>query len=180
VFIKVCGITTVTQIEWAVELGYSAIGIVLHPASARYCDTDRARKLAGYARGKIASVAVGVSYDEVSALRHVFDYSQAYEYRDLDGYIYAGDAEPPAGDRPLFMYDTSRGAGKSAALPSWLHAFRERLIISGGLGPENVSRVISEYRPFGVDVSSGVEAVRGMKDYGLMNQFIAEVRHASR
>lgn len=177
-FVKVCGITTVEQIDWAIQLGYSAVGMVLHLPSARYCGVDRARELAEYARGRILSFAVGASYDEVAPLRGEFDYLQAYEYRDLDRYLYAGAAEPPAGSRQFFMYDTSRGSGKSADLPSWLHGIRDRLIISGGLVPENVSSIIREFRPFGVDVSSGVEAARGIKDYGLMDTFIAEVRHA--
>ena len=63
-FVKVCGITAVEQIDWAVRLGYPAIGVVMHWRSPRFCDTDRARELASHARGRIASVAVGVSYEE--------------------------------------------------------------------------------------------------------------------
>lgn len=177
-FVKVCGITSAEQVDQAVILGYSAIGVVMHRPSPRHCGPDRARKLARYARGRILTVAVGVSYDEVSACREDFDYVQAYEFRDLDRYIYAGDKEPPAGSRSLFMFDASRGSGASAEFPPWLHGIRERLIISGGLTPENVSRVIRGYRPFGIDVSSGVEKTRGTKDYRLMETFIAEVRHA--
>lgn len=175
---KVCGIISVDQIDQAIALGYSAIGVVLHSSSPRYCGADCAKDLAEYARGRITTVAVGLTYGEVTALRDDFDYVQAYEYRDLDRYIYAGDTEPPAGARPLFMYDASRGSGKSAGLPSWLHGMKERLIISGGLAPDNVSAIIRGYRPFGVDVSSGVETVRGKKDYHLMEKFIEEVHHA--
>ena len=41
-FVKVCGITKPEQIDWAIELGYSAAGVVLHPESARYCEMSRA------------------------------------------------------------------------------------------------------------------------------------------
>lgn len=177
-FVKVCGITAVEQIDWAVQLGYSAIGVVMHRRSPRFCGTDSARELAVHARGRIASVAVGVSYEEIAAWRDMFDYLQAYDCRDMDRYLYAGIEEPPAGCRSLFVYDASRGSGHAGSLPSWLHSIRDRLIISGGLAPETVSRVIREYRPFGVDVSSGVEAIRGVKDYYLMERFIEEVRHA--
>jgi len=177
-FVKVCGITAVEHIDWAVDLGYSAIGVVLHSRSVRYQKTDRARELAEYARGRISTIAVGIGFDEVADCYDDFDYVQVYEYRSLDRLIYAGFAVPPARDFAFFLYDTSKGSGTLQDLPAWLHDISERLIISGGLAKGNVSRIIREYRPFGVDVSSGVEAQRGVKDYGLMKQFIAEVNNA--
>jgi len=177
-FVKVCGITAREQIDWAVDLGYSAIGVVLHPRSVRYQKTERALELADYARGRIDTIAVGIGFDEVAACHHDFDYVQVYEYRDLERLIYAGSALPPARGFAFFLYDTSMGSGAGHGLPAWLHGISEKLIISGGLTSGNVSRMIREYRPFGVDVSSGVEAQRGVKDYGLMKQFIAEVSNA--
>lgn len=179
-FAKVCGITTPEQLDWAIDLGYSAFGVVLHPGSIRRCSADHARDLARYAGGRIASVAVGLTFDEVAECSHEFDFVQIYEYRDLKHLIYAGDRPDDAGDRSLFLYDTSRGSGTSTGLPEWLHSIRHRLIISSGLGPENVADIIRRYRPFGVDVSSGVESRRGVKDYHLMKQFITEVTNAFR
>jgi phosphoribosylanthranilate isomerase len=177
-FVKVCGITANEQIDWAVDLGYSAIGVVLHPRSVRYQKEERARELAYYARERIATIAVGIGFDEVAACYHDFDYVQLYEYRRLERLIYAGSALPPERGFAFFLYDTSRGSGAEADPPAWLRGISEKLIISGGLTSGNVSRMIREYRPFGIDVSSGVEARRGMKDYGLMKQFIAEVNNA--
>jgi phosphoribosylanthranilate isomerase len=177
-FVKVCGITAVEQIDWAVDLGYSAIGVVLHHRSVRYQNEKRALELADYARGRIATIAVGIGFDEVAACYHHFDYVQVYEYRYLERLIYAGSALPPDRGFAFFLYDTSRGSGEEGDSPAWLRGISEKLIISGGLTSGTVSRVIREYRPFGVDVSSGVEARRGVKDYGLMKQFIAEVNNA--
>ena len=177
-FVKVCGITAAEQIDWAVDLGYSAIGVVLHPRSTRYRDERRALELAEYARGRIATIAVGIGFGEVAACYHDFDYVQVYEYRDCKRLIYAGSSLPPDRGFAFFLYDTSRGSGAEVDPPAWLRGIGEKLIISGGLTSGNVSRLIREYRPFGVDVSSGVEARRGVKDYGLMKQFIAEVNHA--
>ncbi|HOT45952.1 MAG TPA: hypothetical protein PLM53_15165 [Spirochaetota bacterium] len=179
-FIKVCGITAFEQVDWAIDLGYSAIGVVLHSRSVRYRPADYARKLAQYARGKISAVAVGVTFDEVAECYQDFDFAQVYEPCGYDRVILAGDLEERSRDGVLFLYDSSRGSGETAAFPSWLHDVRERLIISGGLNADSVAGVIREYRPFGVDVSSGVEAVRGTKDYRLMKQFITEVRNAVR
>ncbi len=178
-FVKVCGITSIEQIDWAAELGYSAMGVVLHPGSPRYRDFNRASELAAYARGRLISIAVGASFDEVAPCRDDFDFAQVYETCCGERLIYAGKLPPPGPDRPLFLYDASRGSGRPAPLPHWLHDLRERLIISGGLVPATVGAVIREYRPFGVDVSSGVEAQRGVKDYGLMMEFMKEVRHAA-
>ena len=179
-FVKVCGITTLEQVDWAVDLGYSAIGVVLHGGSVRYRQADYARKLARYAGGRITTVAVGVTFDEVAPCYPDFDFVQVYEPCGYDRMIAAGDSEDRSRDGALFLYDTSRGSGEAKALPSWLHEVRERLIISGGLDAATVAGVIREYRPFGVDVSSGVEAARGTKDHRLMKRFITEVRDAVR
>jgi phosphoribosylanthranilate isomerase len=177
-FVKVCGITSPEQIDWAMELGYTAIGVVLHHRSVRCCNAGRARELADYARGKITSVAVGVGYDEVADLYRDFDFVQAYEYRGLERFIYAGDTAPGTLDAAYFMYDSSRGSGTKGQFPAWLHELKDRLIISGGLMPDTVGEIIREFQPFGVDVSTGVERMRGIKDYRLMAQFITEVYNA--
>ena len=177
-FIKVCGLKTIEQIDRAVELGYSAVGVVLHRPSPRYCPEKTARELARHARGRITTVAVGVRFDEVRAVHREFDYVQIYEYRKLDRLIYAGAELPPFPEYSYFLYDAGRGDGRLREFPEWLSGVADRLIISGGLVPGTVGPLIKKYRPFGVDVSSGVESVRGVKDFALMKQFIEEVCNA--
>ncbi len=179
-FVKVCGITSIEQIDWAIDLGYSAIGVVLHDRSDRYRPADYARKLAHHARGRISTVAVGVTFDEVAGCYHDFDFAQVYEPCRQERIISAGDTEEQSREGVLFLYDTSRGGGKAGLLPPWLHDIRERLVISGGLEAATVAGIIRGFSPFGVDVSSGVESRRGIKDYKLMKQFITEVRNAVR
>lgn len=179
-FVKVCGITRPEQIDWAIELGYSAAGIVLHLESARYCEMSRAADLARYARGRIATVAVGLTLSEVAHVADDFDLVQIYEYQNRERVICAGDSEHIAHDSTLFMYDSSRGSGRIGTLPAWLHDVRWKLIISGGLTPLNVGGIVREYRPFGVDVSSAVETAPGVKDYKQMKQFMSEVTNATR
>ena len=58
-FIKVCGLKSFEEIDAAVKLGYSAIGIVLHPGSPRFCHIEKAKKLAGYAKGSGDSENMG-------------------------------------------------------------------------------------------------------------------------
>jgi phosphoribosylanthranilate isomerase len=178
-FVKICGIRTREQIDWAVELGYSAVGVVLHPPSPRYCTPEAAASLAAHARGRIASVAVGVRFDEVREVYGGFDFAQIYEYRNIERLILAGAQFPDRSDYTYFLYDASRGSGEFDQLPDWLFSIQERLIVSGGLNPHNAGPVIRKFRPFGVDVSSGVEAEPGLKDYSLMKKFMEEVAHAS-
>jgi phosphoribosylanthranilate isomerase len=179
-FVKVCGITAPGQLDRAVELGYTAAGVVLHPGSARYRCAEQAVDLARHARGRIATVAVGITFDEVAGVADEFDYVQVYEPRSGEKTICAGDSEQAAREARLFLYDSSRGFGTHGHFPMWLHDIQWKLIIAGGLCPRNVGSVIRKFRPFGVDVSSGVESAPGKKDYELMKHFIHEVTNAIR
>jgi phosphoribosylanthranilate isomerase len=58
--------------------------------------------------------------------------------------------------------------------------YGRQLIVSGGLNPDNVYKVIKEIRPYGVDVSSGIESSPGKKNVELMEEFIKEVRRAEK
>lgn len=174
-FIKVCGLKNFEEIDAAVKFGYSAIGIVLHPGSPRFCHSNIAMELAGYAKGKITTVAVAKKFDDLKNVHHVFDYIQVYEKIVSDRLIYAGNSIPEDLDYKYFLYDTSMGSGESEEFPQWLNNNKDRLIIAGGLTPENVKDIIRKFNCFGVDVSSGVEIKRGVKDITLMEKFINEV-----
>jgi phosphoribosylanthranilate isomerase len=174
-FIKVCGITTEEQVNWAVELGYSAIGIMCHEKSPRFIQQPRARELITYARDKIETVAVGVACREVLPLAEEASFIQVYEACEAPHVIAAGTTPPEDREWEYFLYDSSHGSGLQEELPSFLKDMKDRLIIAGGLTSENVADVIRRFSPFGVDVSSGVEEIKGIKDYKKMKQFIQEV-----
>jgi phosphoribosylanthranilate isomerase len=177
-FVKVCGIRTKESIDQAVALGYRAAGFVAHPKSPRFCDAETIAILAAHAAGRIATVAVGISYDEVRQVHELVDYVQLYEFHATDRLIFASPEEPRGRPCDIFMYDASRGRGEQGPYPEWLARLGGRFMISGGLLPSNVAAVINKYRPCGVDVSSGVESSPGIKCYDLMKEFIREVRHA--
>jgi phosphoribosylanthranilate isomerase len=176
-FVKVCGLSTTEQIDKAIDYGYDAIGVVTWPKSRRYCPPEQAVKLAEHARGKIKSFVVGLQYTDVEAAAPAFDYVQIYEVRPLANLVLAAKEMPPAGvDFRYFVYDASVGGGVFAPFPEWLREMTGKLLVAGGLNSANVCAVIRDIKPFGVDVSSGVEK-NGIKDVELMKGFIDAVRH---
>jgi len=178
-FTKVCGLKTKEQIDKANEYGYDAIGIVTYIKSKRYCPPNEAIKLAEYAKGKIKSFVVGLNYSDVEEAAPAFDYTQIYEVKQVPNLVLASKEMPPSDLKyEYFVYDASIGSGVYKEFPEWLKDKTENLIVAGGLNKDNVCKVISEIKPFGVDVSSGVEK-DGVKDVTMMKEFIDAVHSCS-
>jgi len=177
-FVKVCGIRTREQVDWAVEAGYNAVGFVMHRPSPRCCDPESVASMARYAGDRIVTVAVGIGFEEVAPVYDAVDYVQIYRYLPVGRLILAG-SEPPGHRRfSYFLYDSSRGSGTASEFPGWIDVCAGRAILSGGMEIGNVGAVIRRFSPFGIDVSSGVEEERGRKSFSKMKDFIQEVRSA--
>jgi phosphoribosylanthranilate isomerase len=176
-FVKVCGLTDIAQIDKAIACGYDAIGVVTYRKSKRFCPPEKAGALAEYARGKIKTFVVGLIYADVQDVADLFDYTQIYEARPIPGLVLASKEKPSSDiDYEYFIYDASIGSGVFQQFPTWLKDMAGKVIIAGGLTKENVCAAIQDIKPFGVDVSSGVEK-NGVKDFELMKKFIAAVRN---
>ncbi len=175
-FVKVCGLRTTEQIDKAIEYGYDAIGVVTYHKSIRYCPTEQAIALAEHARGKIKSFVVGLHHSDVKDAAPAFDYTQIYEKKQVPNLALASKERPPVSlDYDYFFFDASIGSGVFEEFPPWVQEEAKDIILAGGLTPGNVAGIIQRIRPFGVDVSSGVE-IDGVKDFHLMKQFIDAVR----
>jgi len=190
-WIKLCGITTAEAIEAALETGVDAIGFVFAP-SVRRLDLPQAAALAATARGRCALVAVTLhpSQSWVDEILRCFepDMLQA-DLSDLEGLrlpprlqtlpVIRLTAGPLPQGRLLFEGATSGGG----ALADWSAAeriAREReLILAGGLNAANVAAAVHSVRPFGVDVSSGVESMPGRKSLELIREFVQSARAAA-
>lgn len=170
-FVKVCGITKKEYIDWAVELGFTAIGVVFYPKSKRFVGVDEGIEFGRYAKGKIKTVAVGIDYKDVETAVDYFDYFQITEFVRDERLIYSIE-EKPTYDAKMYIFDKSKGSGLFSEIPEWFNEIRGNTVIAGGLTPNNVSEVIEKYQPFGVDVSSGVEISSGVKSKELMEKFI--------
>mgnify|MGYP003620235332 CR=1 FL=1 len=95
----------------------------------------------------------------------------------------AGRFAAPAGDGPVLLLDTPHGAlyGGSGATGDWTVAAAlsirlPRLMLAGGLTPDNVAAAVARAHPWAVDVASGVEALPGRKDPTLIRAFVANAR----
>ncbi len=178
-FTKVCGLKSKEQIDKAIEYGYDAIGIVTYAKSKRYCPSEDAVKLAEYAKGKIKSFVVGINYSDVKEAAPAFDYTQIYEMKQVPNLVLASKEMPPSGlNYEYFVYDASIGSGVFKEFPEWIKNSSDKLLVAGGLNKDNVCNVMRKIRPFGVDVSSGVEK-DGVKDLTMMKEFIDAVNRCT-
>ena len=183
-WIKVCGITSPKDAEAAIQAGVSAIGLVMAP-SPRRVTIETAREIAACVQGRVELVGVfkDVGIAETAQALVGFDRVQFHGDAAPDfavpvlRAIRPDDQEPPfLGEREMALIDGSEGTGvfDAAALRSRPGPF----VIAGGLNPDNVAEVIAAARPYGVDVSTGVESALGVKDRGKMARFVAAVRRA--
>ena len=195
VFVKICGLSTPRAVTAAVNAGADAIGFVF-AESPRQVTPKRARELCAAVSPVIIRVAV-MRHPPVADWRAVAqelepDWLQtdAEDFAGLDVADHIGrlpvyrdtpalDDANVAADSPVLF--EAAGSGEGARV-NWqraaLLASGRQLILAGGLTPDNVGEAIATVRPWGVDVSSGVESKRGVKDVGRIAAFMQAVREA--
>jgi phosphoribosylanthranilate isomerase len=188
-WIKICGLTTPDAVEAAVSGGADAIGFVFAP-SKRQVSVAQAAALAHHAIGKVVRVAVmqhpsQALVDEVcEVFRPDALQTDAEDFAHLKLPVHV-QAIPVVRDRDVFAQLPARvlyegrisGSGSTA---DWAQArmlaTSTQLILAGGLNEANVTDAIAVVRPFGVDVSSGVESAPGVKDPSSIRRFIRAAR----
>jgi phosphoribosylanthranilate isomerase len=200
-FIKVCGITRVSDARHAVEQGATALGFVLWPKSPRAVTVDRAAEIIGELPSHVMTVGVFVN-EPIDSIR------RAAERARLTAVQLHGDEPPAYADaldwpviRAVSVEEIDRAAdtwsaktallvdnidpvrrGGTGGAVDWTRAAdvakTRRVVLAGGLTPENVATVIRAVHPFGVDVSSGVESAPGLKDLDKVALFISNARLA--
>ncbi len=176
-FVKVCGIRSFEEIDWAVDLGYSAIGIVVYKKSKRFVPHENVLKLLEYAKDRILTFIVSLHKKDVLKYSEYSDFIQCYEKCDVENFVYAISKKPEKNIKfKYLLFDASMGKGDFKDFPNWVTEYREKIILAGGLNFRNVKNVIEKFNPLGVDVSSGVE-IDGRKDFYLMKKFIDSIRN---
>lgn len=200
--IKICGITTIDDARAAIELGADAIGFNFYERSPRYIAPDRATDLIAKLDAPIEKIGVFVNAttQAVLALGESLDFFQFHgdetpEYLDQIGNLkksikvlrVSDNFDPNTAlyypvDRFLLDAET-KGFGGSGRSFDWDAAITFKRIerefyLAGGLNEKNVADAIRKVRPFGVDVCSGVEREKGIKDHRKLEAFIRNARLA--
>lgn len=173
-YVKICGIKDADTAAKCADMGADAIGFVAYKPSRRYVTAETVNAIARALDGRVDTVAVSVNLSDCDG--YATDMYQADDADKADNHILSGHKEPEGVFR-YFIYDISKGAGIKADYPDWIEKYRDRLILAGGLTPENIADVVRRYRPFGVDVSSGVET-DGVKDIDKIREFIKNAKGA--
>lgn len=193
-WIKVCGLTTAEAVATALDAGVDAVGFVFHAASPRHVSPGEALRLARDVPRHVLRIAVTLHpaqalVDEIAAVfRPDALQSDAADFAQLrlpPGMaalpVFRSGGAPPAEWPERFLYEGPRsGAGIAA---DWdeacVLARAGELVLAGGLDAGNVAQAIARVRPFGVDVSSGVESASGRKDPARIREFVAAARGAT-
>lgn len=200
--VKVCGMTREADIEAAALLGADAIGFVFYPPSPRHLSLERVRQLRASVPPFVTTVTLFVNPSEDEVRRTIeaarpdllqFHGEESPGFCGRFGVPYLKACRVRPGVRLLeYWRDFPDAAGWLAdayveayggtgTTFDWsvLPAERERpLVLSGGLTTGNVRDAIRRVRPWAVDVSSGVESAKGIKDAAKIAAFISEVQHA--
>jgi phosphoribosylanthranilate isomerase len=200
--IKICGITSPEDARAAVELGADALGLVFYEPSPRSVSLEQAWEIARIVPPFVTLVGLFVNETKLTVRRTMeavpiqllqfhgeeeesfcrsfhAPYIKAARVRPGLDLVKCAASYPSAQGLVLDAYVEGYGGGGKtfdwSLIPSRLPL---PLILSGGLDADNVAGAVRAVRPWAVDVSSGVEAAKGIKDAGKIAAFIAGVKHA--
>ncbi len=184
--VKICGVQSPAEACAVLDLGADAVGVVVAADSPRRVSPATARSIAAVCDGRAVLVLRGGESDFRADIQSWAGPVQLHDPAvDLGRrFIHAGHlsmAKPPSQwiGQPCARLLDAPTAGSGTAW-NWSaatdHACELPIILAGGLTADNVASAISIVMPWGVDVSSGVERTRGVKDLELVAAFIAAVR----
>jgi phosphoribosylanthranilate isomerase len=192
--VKICGITNLKDALHAVDCGADALGFVFYPKSPRYITPAAAKRIIDklppfvervglFVNEGIETIDTVCKYSDISRAQIHFDVDE--ESLDAIGLqtlpvVRAKSAEDihTFKDRYRLVDAYSEaygGTGKRLNLEWFKGVDCSKIILAGGLNPENVAEV-KAYGFYGVDISSGVESIKGKKDPKKVKQFIANAK----
>jgi len=199
--VKICGLTRAEDARAAVRSGVDALGLVFYPQSPRHVSIDMARCVVREVPAFVTVVALFVDekaervHEILEAVRVDLLQFHGDESPDYCGqfgrpWIKAVRMRPGLDlDEVAHRYamaegilldawdpDAQGGTGLTFDWGKIPREMAERIILAGGLSPANVAQALAEVGPYAVDVSSGVEAAKGIKDANKMAAFLNEVQ----
>lgn len=206
--IKICGLTRPLDVDAAVSQGVDGLGFVFYKPSPRFVSPELAASLVSRMPGGIdvVGLVVNPTNDEINAINQRlnidiwqfhgdetpercleiadgkkwmkaarinpnFQLSEfCLQYRYATAWLFDAFVEGYGGGGKTFDWDF---------IPQqWIKENAHRLVLSGGLNSHNVGESILHFKPLAVDVSSGVEQAKGVKDKALIDEFVAAVKKA--
>jgi phosphoribosylanthranilate isomerase len=199
--VKICGITNLEDAMFAAGCGADALGFVFFSDSPRYIDPVKAGEIIDALPPFISTVGVFADADE-NFVKHAVnesgvgilqfhgsegpDYCSSFGMPYLKAFKIRGmeslDALKDYQDAAAFLLDTysDKEMGGTGVAFNWDIAVAAkpygRIILAGGLTPDNVAEAVRKVGPYAVDVSSGVEALKGKKDPEAVRKFILAAR----
>ena len=205
--IKICGITDIKDAINAVELGADALGFMFFPGSKRYIEPDEARRIISELPPFVSSVGVFVNQDE-DEIKSAMEISGAEKVQlhgdetprfcasvnnsgsykvikviRIKDHVDAANIELYPVQAILFDKFSTEAYGGTGTSFKWdlLQGLNlsKKVVLSGGLTPENVKEAIKIVRPYAVDVSSGVESSPGVKCSVKLRKFIEAVKNGN-
>ena len=200
-FLKICGITRLTDALHAVDHGATALGFVFWPRSPRFVTPETAAGIVAELPSTVLAVGVFVN-EPIDGIRNVAAqvrlsavqlhgdeppaYADALAWPILRSVTLASAYQACAAWAPdttllVDAADPERRGGTGVTV-DWLAAAelarRRQIVLAGGLTPANVGEAIQYVQPYGVDVSSGVEEAPGVKDFAKVARFLESAREA--
>jgi len=199
--VKICGITKLDDALLASELGAAALGFVFWRKSPRVIDADLAAAISEQLPAHVSTVGVFVDQpvDEIRRIaatarlsavqlhgREPLDYSRqllqpVIKAVPVDGGFRPESIDTIPGEITVLLdaHDPVRRGGTGRTIDWTLArraAERRPVLLSGGLAPENIRDAVTQVRPYGVDLSSGVESAPGVKDPDRLRAFFGALR----
>ncbi len=203
VIVKICGITSLADGVAAAEAGADAVGFVFHKPSPRFVPLNTAAGIIQQLPPWVVKVGVFVNASEEFVLEAIRQCGlgllqfhgdeppeycrqfavmsmKAFRIRDAASLQALEDYPTDAWLLDTYAADKPGGTGDTfnwelLQARRWTRPF----FLAGGLTPDNVSQAVARVRPYGVDVSSGVETAPGKKDPGKVRAFVAAAKAAA-
>jgi phosphoribosylanthranilate isomerase len=201
--VKICGITNLEDALFCVEEGANILGFNFYPKSPRYITPQEAFQITKQVKVFKVGVFVNASIDEILKIIDITQV-EAIQLHGEESADFVDKLKQRIGDLQLIKafrvsrdfdiqtiknfsvdailldsYDSSSygGTGKvfDWQIAKMIRQIFPKLYLAGGLSSENVAKAIKEVNPFAVDVCSGVESAKGIKDRAKIRSFIREV-----
>lgn len=199
--VKICGITRIEDGIQAAQLGVDAIGLVFYAKSPRNIDTQLAQAICNALPGFVSTVALFLNPDKTLVQRVIdevpvdilqfhgtepAEFCAAFSKPYIKALGIAGVedvnalVEQYSSARSLLLDSHSAGkAGGTGEAFDWNRIpfdLRQKIILAGGLNPDNIAQAVRQVQPYAVDLSSGVESAPGIKNRELMMHLMQQIK----